>query len=93
MQRNQSLEMPMEQEKEIDREAIPRRIGENAGIKFLVTRKKWHEKNLGQYIHQRLKEENLTMNDLDEDTINFYFQQFKVDINMKMKQTTKGKVK
>jgi|APSaa5957512622_1039677.scaffolds.fasta_scaffold06364_13 hypothetical protein len=93
MQRNQSLEMPAEQEKEIDQEVIPQRSGVIGGIKFLVTRKKWHEKNLGQYIHQRLNEENLTMNDLDEDTINFFFQQFKIDKNMKMKQTTKGKVK
>ena len=37
----------------------------------------WHERNLGKYIHQRMKEENLTENDLDEDTINFFFQQFK----------------
>ena len=29
----------------------------------------------------RMKEENITRNDLDEDTINFFFQQFKVNID------------
>jgi hypothetical protein len=28
-----------------------------------------------------MKEENITRNDLDEDTINFFFQQFKVNID------------
>lgn len=83
MEKNQSFEMQVEQEKEIDRGAIPQRSGENAGKKFLVKRTRWHERNLGQYIHQRMKEENLTRNDLDEDTINFFFQQFKVNINTK----------
>ena len=82
MKKNQSSEMPQMQEKEIGQEqASPRKSMVNAGIKFLVTRKKWHEKNLGQYIHQRMKEENITRDDLDEDTINFFFQQFKVNID------------
>ena len=37
----------------------------------------WSERNLGKYIHKRLEEENLTTEDLDESTINFFFQQFK----------------
>ena len=37
----------------------------------------WSERNLGKYIHKRLKEERLTEKDLDESTINFFFQQFK----------------
>ena len=39
----------------------------------------WSERNLGKYIHKRLKEENLTTKDLDESTINFFFQQFKIE--------------
>ena len=39
----------------------------------------WSERNLGKYIHERLKEENLTTKDLDESTINFFFQQFKTE--------------
>mgnify|MGYP006865014064 CR=1 FL=1 len=38
----------------------------------------WHERNLGKYIYKRMAEENITRHDLDEDTINFFFQQFKV---------------
>mgnify|MGYP004246698315 FL=1 len=34
---------------------------------------------MGEYIHKRLKEENLTTKDLDESTINFFFQQFKIE--------------
>ena len=37
----------------------------------------WSERNLGKYIHKRLKEEKLTEKDLDENTINFFYQQFK----------------
>ena len=37
----------------------------------------WSERNLGKYIHKRLKEERLTEKDLDESTINFFYQQFK----------------
>jgi len=37
----------------------------------------WHDRDLGKYIHQRMKEENITKDDLDEDTINFFYQQFK----------------
>ena len=37
----------------------------------------WLEQNLGEYIHRRMKEENITKDDLDEDTINFFYQQFK----------------
>jgi len=81
MKKNQSFEMLQMQEKEIDREVIPRRSGISGGKKFLVIRKKWHEKNLGRYIHQRMKEENITRDDLDEDTINLFFQQFKVNID------------
>ena len=81
MAKNQSLGMQVEQETGIDREGIPQQSGVISGRKFLERRKKWHEKNLGQYIHQRMKEENLTRNDLDEDTINFFFQQFKVNID------------
>ena len=33
--------------------------------------------DLGKYIHKRLKEENLTKEDLDVSTINFFYQQFK----------------
>ena len=38
----------------------------------------WLERNLGKYIHQRMKEENITRDDLDEDTIDFFYQQFKI---------------
>jgi hypothetical protein len=38
---------------------------------------RWYERDLGKYIHQRMKEENITRVDLDEDTINFFYQQFK----------------
>ena len=51
--------------------------GEKSGKWFLDRKRSWKERNLGRYIHQRLKEENLTRNDLDESTINFFFQQFK----------------
>ena len=37
----------------------------------------WYNKDLGKYIHQRMKEENITRNELDEDTLNFFYQQFK----------------
>ena len=37
----------------------------------------WSERNLGKYIHKRLKEEKLIEKDLDENTINFFYQQFK----------------
>ena len=37
----------------------------------------WYNKDLGKYIHQRMKEENIMKDDLDEDTINFFYQQFK----------------
>ncbi len=37
----------------------------------------WLEQNLGEYIHRRMKEENITREDLDEDTIDFFYQQFK----------------
>ena len=39
----------------------------------------WSERNLGEYIYKRLEEENLTIKDLDESTINFIFQQFKTE--------------
>ena len=54
-------------------------------MKKLVLKKRvyWHERNLGMYIHKRIKEEKLTKDDLDEDTINFFFQQFKVEKNEK----------
>tara|TARA_B100000959_G_C14516209_1_gene433425 strand:+ start:352 stop:561 length:210 start_codon:yes stop_codon:yes gene_type:complete len=39
--------------------------------------KKWYERDLGKYIHQRMKEENITKDELDEDTINFFYQQYK----------------
>ena len=38
---------------------------------------RWYERDLGKYIHQRMEEENITKDDLDEDTINFFFQQYK----------------
>ncbi len=37
----------------------------------------WHERGLGKYIHKRMKEENITREDLDESTIDYFFQQFK----------------
>ena len=37
----------------------------------------WLDQNLGKYIHRRMKEENITRADLDEDTIDFFYQQFK----------------
>ena len=37
----------------------------------------WYEGDLGKYIYERLEEENLTSEDLDESTINFFYQQFK----------------
>jgi len=49
-------------------------------MKSVIKRKiSWSERNLGEYIHKRLKEENLTTKDLDESTINFFFQQFKIE--------------
>ena len=37
----------------------------------------WYNKDLGKYIHKRMREENITKEDLDESTINFFYQQFK----------------
>jgi hypothetical protein len=37
----------------------------------------WSARNLGKYIHKRMKEENITRDELDESTINFFYQQFK----------------
>ena len=37
----------------------------------------WLDQNLGKYIYRRMKEENMTRDDLDEDTIDFFYQQFK----------------
>ena len=37
----------------------------------------WYNKDLGKYIHRRMKEENITKDELDEDTLNFFYQQFK----------------
>jgi len=34
---------------------------------------------LGEYIMMRLEEEELTLKDLDEDTIDFFYQQWLVD--------------
>ena len=34
---------------------------------------------LGEYIMMRLEEEELTLEDLDEDTIDFFYQQWLVD--------------
>ena len=70
----------MMREKEINQEQLsPRRSGLIDGRKSLILKRKvsWSERNLGRYIHRRMKEENLTRNDLDESTINFFFQQFK----------------
>jgi len=74
--RNQDIVM---QERGINQEQLsPRKNGLIDGRKSLIKRKvSWSERNLGQYIHQRMKEENLTRDDLDESTINFFFQQFK----------------
>jgi len=82
MKKNQSSKMHQMQERVIDQDQeFHRRGGVNAGRKFLGIKKKWYEKNLGRFIYQRMKEENITRNDLDEDTINFFFQQFKVNID------------
>ena len=82
MKKNQSSEMPQMQEKETSQDQeFHRKNGVIDGRKFLGIKKKWHEKNLGRFIYQRMKEENITRNDLDEDTINFFFQQFKVNID------------
>jgi hypothetical protein len=37
----------------------------------------WLDQTLGKYIHRRMKDENITRDDLDEDTIDFFYQQFK----------------
>ena len=37
----------------------------------------WYEKDLGKYVHRRMKEEDITRDELDEDTINFFYQQFR----------------
>ena len=39
---------------------------------------------LGEYILMRLKEENLTLEDLDTDTIDFFYQQWLIGNNEKM---------
>ena len=39
---------------------------------------------LGEYILMRLKEENLTLEDLDTDTIDFFYQQWLIENNEKM---------
>ena len=39
---------------------------------------------LGEYILMRLKEENLTSEDLDIDTIDFFYQQWLIENNEKM---------
>ena len=45
--------------------------------------KKWIM-TLGEYILMRLKEENLTLEDLDTDTIDFFYQQWLIENNEKM---------
>jgi len=44
--------------------------GRNATKKYMT---------LGEYIIMRLEEEDLTLEDLDEDTIDFFYQQWLVD--------------
>ena len=39
---------------------------------------------LGEYILMRLKEENLTLEDLDIDTIDFFYQQWLIENNEEM---------
>ena len=45
----------------------------------MINKKKilWYNKDLGKYIHQRMIEENITREELDEDTINYFYEQFK----------------
>jgi hypothetical protein len=71
------LNLKLARETNSDEESHKMR-GEKNMKRFLERRILWHERNLGKYIHKRMKEENITRNDLDEDTINFFFQQFKV---------------
>ena len=42
------------------------------------TKRKSDKITLGQFIKKRLKEEKMTWKDLDIDTIDFYYQQYKV---------------
>ena len=39
--------------------------------------------NIGEYILIRLEEENLTLEDLDADTIDFFYQQWLIESNGK----------
>ena len=45
---------------------------------------------LGEYIVMRLEEEDLTLEDLDEDTIDFFYQQWLVDLDGKDKDRFYG---
>ena len=42
------------------------------------TKRKSDKITLGQFIKKRLKEEKMTWKDLDQDTIDFFYQQYKV---------------
>ena len=42
------------------------------------TKRKTDKITLGQFIKKRLKEEKMTWKDLDSDTIDFFYQQYKV---------------
>ena len=42
------------------------------------TKRKSDKITLGQFIKKRLKEEKMTWKDLDPDTIDFFYQQYKV---------------
>ena len=42
------------------------------------TKRKSDKITLGQFIKKRLKEEKMTWKDLDSDTIDFFYQQYKV---------------
>ena len=46
--------------------------------------------SLGEYIVMRLDEENLELKDLDEDTIDFFYQQWLVDTDGEEKHNFYG---
>ena len=49
-------------------------------VRHMLKHIKWNSDKvtIGQFIKKRLKEEKMTWKDLDQDTIDFFYQQYKV---------------
>jgi len=57
-------------------------------IQYRVDVQRWLTMTLGEYIVMRLDEENLELKDLDEDTIDFFYQQWLINPSGEVKHTT-----